>query len=559
MNSKQIIGAFFAAAVLAHGFQAAPPAAPKGTLEGQVVNGATGAPLKRATVRLNGQRLAPVAAPGQGPGRGGGMPSMPNMLNKETDDQGRFVFTGLEAGRYNLSAERTGFLRQSYGARKYSQGGTAIVLGADQNVKDIIFKLTPQSVITGKVLDDEGEPVANVQVRAMKYQYRGGKKQWSQVSNGQTSDIGEYRIPGLDPGSYVVSANPNNRNGGMMQTASNEALPQTPEMVFAATFYPSATDSTSAIPVDLGRGAEMRGIDIRLRKTRVFRIRGTVANVSGGRGQTMVMLTPKDGMQGPQGMSPARPPDNRFEIRGVTPGSYILHTQPNGGNQGNMAYQAVEVTGNHLDGIVLAAAPGTDIPGSIKIEDAAAPIELPNVNVNLRATFPMGNAPRGKAGSDLRFTLKNVMPMHYIVNVSGVPDTCFVKSIRYGGLDVPAEGIDITSSAPIEITLSATAGQIDGAVVDSDGKPVSNATVALFPSDGSPARGNGTDERGIFSFHALKPGDYRVMAFEDIPSGAYQDPQFVKPFEGRAESVKLEARGKGNVQIKVVPAADTDK
>src|SRR5204862_3678465 len=121
-----------------------------------------------------------------------------------------------------------------------------------------------------------------------------------------------------------------------------------------------------------------------------------------------------------------------------TPGSYILHTQPNGGNQGNMAYQAVEVTGNHLDGIVLAAAPGTDIPGSIKIEDAAAPIELPNVNINLRATFPMGTAPRGKAGSDLRFTLKNVMPMHHIVNVSGVPETGFVNSIPYAGPDLTA-------------------------------------------------------------------------------------------------------------------------
>jgi hypothetical protein len=272
----------------------------------------------------------------------------------------------------------------------------------------------------------------------------------------------------------------------------------------------------------------------------------------------MVMLSSKDGMQGPQNMSPARPPENRFEIRGVHPGSYILHTQPNGPNQGNMAFQTIEVTGNHIDGIVLAASPGTDIPGSVKLEDATAPIEMPNLNINLRPTFPLGGAPRAKAAADLKFTLKNVAPMRYIISVSGVPETCYVKSIRYGGLDMPADGIDMLSSAPIEIVLSATAGQITGAVVDKDSKPVPNATVALFAPDGT-IRGNGTDETGTFTFRALKPGDYRVMAFEDIPSGAYQDPVFIKPFEGRAEKVKIEPSGKQAIQVKVVSAAETDK
>src|SRR6185436_9742124 len=194
------------------------------SIEGQVVNLATGSPLKRATVRLVGIGRRP---------EGG----MPGMANKETDDQGRFSFTGLEAGRYQLTVERQGYLRQNYGARKYSNGGTPLVLGQDQNVRDILFKLSPQSVITGKVLDEDGEPVSNVQVRAWKYAYRGGKKQWTQNGNGQTSDIGEYRIANLDPGRYIVSANPGNRGPNMMQTASNEPLSAAPEMIFASTYY----------------------------------------------------------------------------------------------------------------------------------------------------------------------------------------------------------------------------------------------------------------------------------------------------------------------------------
>src|SRR5262245_57885448 len=111
------IAAGVCAAALAYGYQAMPPATQQASIEVQVFNGSTGAPLKRATVRLNGQPLNPDGANRQTAVR-------PIMLNKDTDDQGRFSFTGLEAGRYRLSAERTGFLRQSYGARKYSGGGS---------------------------------------------------------------------------------------------------------------------------------------------------------------------------------------------------------------------------------------------------------------------------------------------------------------------------------------------------------------------------------------------------------------------------------------------------
>ena len=518
----------------------------RASIEGQVVSLATGMPLKRANVRING-----MGRPQQG--------GMPNILVKETDEQGRFAFTGLSAGRYLITAERSGYLQQNYGARKYSTGGTPLALGADQNVRDILFKLSPQSVITGKVLDEDGEPVANVQVRASKYVYRGGKKQWAQVRNGQTSDIGEYRIPNLDLGKYVVSAHPGNRGQNIMQTPANEPLPQGPEMILAATYYPSTPDSTTAVAVDVGAASEMRGIDIRLRRTRVFRVRGTVAGISGGRGQVMVMLSPKEGMPGPQNMSPARQPDNRFEIRGVTPGSYILHTEPRGPNQPGMAYQTLEVR-NHVEGVVLSVAPGMEIPGSVKLEDAQSPIELPNVTVNLQPQIPIGAPPRAKAaGEGLKFALKNVAPVRYRVSVSGVPETCFVKAIRFGGVEVPDEGVDIIGPAPMEVVLSATAGEISAAVVDKDGKPASNVLVALLPKEGKATQGRTTDENGGVRFNALKPGDYRLIAFEDIPQGAYQDPDFIRPFEGGAATVKLDPSGKQAVQVKLIPASETDR
>jgi hypothetical protein len=524
-----------------------PPAQPSApatsSIEGQVFNLATGAPLKRASVRLSGI----------GRRQTGGMPQ---MLSRETDEQGRFAFTGLEAGRYSLSAERQGFLRQSYGGRKYNTSGTPLPLAADQHVKDVVFKLSPQSVVAGKVLDEDGEPVANVQVRALKYAYRGGKKQWVQTGQGNTSDIGEYRIPNLEPGRYLVSTNTRMANPGNFAMQSAEPLPDAPEYNYTATYYPNTADEASAAPVDVGPGGEIRGIDIRLVKTRVFRVRGRVTGLpDGGRGNPSVMLMSKDGGRNLSNMSPVRPPENRFELRGVPAGSYIVFAQLGGGGQRAMAFQPVELRSNHADGIVLNLSTGGDVTATVKVVDATAPIDLPNVSVMLRPDTQFAGPPRGKLTNGV-ITIGNVHPMHYNVSVTGVPDTCFVQSIRYGGQEVPDGGAEIAPGGSLDITLSATAGSIGGAVVDKDGKTVARATVALVPKGGPPTaiKGNTTDENGAFSFSGLKPGDYLVFGWEDIPPGAYADPDFLKQYEGRAQTVALDRSGKQAVQLKVIPA-----
>src|SRR5689334_19475260 len=168
----------FAVCALAQTPAQTPAQAPAtGSIEGQVFNAKTGVPLKRATVRLVGQSMqgnfagagaAPMPIPAQVsaevaqamaavPNQAG---RMPLMMNKETDEQGKFVFTGLTAGKYRISVERQGFLRQSYGAKKYPGGSAAVAVGDGQAVKGIDVRLQPQGVVVGKALDEDGEPVA---------------------------------------------------------------------------------------------------------------------------------------------------------------------------------------------------------------------------------------------------------------------------------------------------------------------------------------------------------------------------------------------------------------
>ena len=547
----------------AYGFQvpapmqapaATPP--PKGSIEGQVMS-AKGGPLKKANVQLTmmnsggGVATMPVRAPA-GIGAPPLLANAPVRKAVETDEQGRFSFAGLAPGKYRLSADRQGFLRQSYGARKYSGGGTPVMVADGQSVKGIVFSLSPQAVITGKVLDEDGEPVAGLQVRALKNLYRGGKRQWSQVGNAQTSDIGEFRLPGLEPGRYLVASMPRNNVGVQLRRGqASEPLPATPDEVYASTYYPSTKDSATAVPIDVGAGGEIRGIDIRLVKTRVYRVRGRVVGGAEARNIT-VFLTPREAPQGQQLIAIANGENGEFEIRNVPPGQYTASAQTRGRGADAMAVAPVDVMANHVDGLVLTLTPGRDIQGSIKVVDATPPPDLKNVSVMLRPVGVMGGMPgRSKVDDELKFTIKSVPAVKYAVNVIGVPDTAYVKSIQYGGRDVTEDGIEMSSGGTLDIVLSGAAAQIDAVVVDKDGKAAWNAVVAIVPKEGS-INVRTADENGILSLRGLKPGEYRLYAWEDVEPGAPQDPDFLKPFEAQSKSLKLDANGHEAVQLKAI-------
>ena len=224
-------------------------------------------------------------------------------------------------------------------------------------------------------------------------------------------------------------------------------------------------------------------------------------------------------------MGPARPPDYRFEIAGVPPGSYVAFAQFGDRQQQQIAMQPVEVQNRHVDNVMLAPAPGADVTGTVKVEDASGAVDVSRLNVTLSSpASQFGPPPRGKV-ADGAFVMKGVAPLRYEVRVSGLPEGSYLKSISYGGREVPAGGIDIAGGA-IDVVISAAAGEITAAAVDKDGKPCAGATVALIPSDGGTAQGNTADENGAVTFRGLKPGDYTVIAWEDIPPGAYLDPDF---------------------------------
>src|SRR5712692_6828588 len=166
---------------------------------------------------------------------------------------------------------------------------TPLSLAPGQNVRDVVFRLTPNAVISGRVFDEDGEPMERVTVQARLFMYRHGQRQLMPASGAMTDDLGEYRIFGLAPGRYYLSAT---YRSGWYNFAQDRSAAKSEEEGYAPTYYPGTTDSAGATPIEASAGVHLRGIDFTLKKTRVVRVRGRVVNTVTNRAarNTVVML-----------------------------------------------------------------------------------------------------------------------------------------------------------------------------------------------------------------------------------------------------------------------------
>ena len=152
-----------------------PAAAGTAVLRGTVVAADSGAPLRKADVRVFGSA-------GQG------------SRQATTDDQGRFELRELVGGRYTLTASKGGFIALQYGQRRPAGRGTPIDLAAGQMLDKITLALPRGGVIAGRITDEAGEPAIGAQVQVLRYAFgRGGRRLQPAGRGDATDDQGSFR------------------------------------------------------------------------------------------------------------------------------------------------------------------------------------------------------------------------------------------------------------------------------------------------------------------------------------------------------------------------------
>jgi protocatechuate 3,4-dioxygenase beta subunit len=518
------------------------------SVEGQIADAASGAPVKKGDIVL--QRVDLNTNTG----------TQQTNYSTITDAGGRFAMKDIEPGKYRLSANGNGFVQAMYGARGPNRPGTTISLEAGQHLKEVNLKLTPHGVITGRVVDEDGDPVVRGSVQAQTYRRIDGRKQLVPSGSAGTNDLGEYRIFGLAPGRYYLSATYN--QGDNQPTLRERSAKPPPAEAYAPTYYPSGIDFATAAAVEVTPGAELRGMNIALSRTHTVRVRGHVNNAAGGgRQNAMVMLTRREatGLYNIAGRN-VTDAQGDFEFHGVRPGPYSLLAQSSDGARSMSARQAIDVGNNNMEGIALTLKPGLELTGQVKAEGPEG-INLASIYVVLHMR-DVGAASDDHVHDDGTFTLAHVAQEQCDVFLFGLPDGYYVKSIRAGGQEVRDSGLDMTSGAPgpLTVTIAPGAGQIEGVVQNDKQAPAAGALVVLVPDD-SKRRGMRdayhiatTDQYGKFTLKNIDPGDYKLYAWDDVEPGAYMDPDFVKPFESQAVAMSIHENSRESAQLKLIPA-----
>jgi hypothetical protein len=524
-----------------------------GVLSGKVVAADTGRAVKRARVVVTG----------------GGRPRAAT-----TDEQGRFRIDALPAGTYSISATKTGFVDGAFGQRRSLGTGTLIELADGQQRADVDLKLLRGGVVTGRLFDEDGEPLARAMVTVLRQQYVRGEKQLTPVGADQSDDRGQFRIFGLPPGDYYVSA----MAGGVEQIMRQMAGPgrrgpdQAPESSgYAATYYPGVISAGDAARVKLAASQELSGIDFQLQIVPLATVKGVVVGSPG-----TVMLVPDEGSPGGRGrgagaggLRSATRQDGSFSIPNVTPGQYTIIARADGGPSGGglrTAVQPLAVAGEEVH-VVLTPAAGVGLSGSITFESAGTP--LPTSFGSFRVDLlPLGSAmtirrmarPDGATGSvdaatsraravraGGEFSIPDVMAGHYVIRAAG-PRGWMMKAVYVDGREVTDQPIEVRSDnlSGIRVVFSDRISALSGTVRDGRGNGATGLTVILFPDNPRLWRPQSrqivtarTEASGAYRIAAIPAGDYLAAAVDDVEQGEWFDPAFLERLRERATTLKI--------------------
>jgi hypothetical protein len=401
-------------------------------IEGRVVQALTGEPVRKAqlTLRKRSQEAIPAMS----------------AESTVSDDEGKFRFDKLEPGTYSLSAERVGFLRQEYGARANSFMGTPITVRAGEQIGDITFKLMPQGVIAGRVVNDEGEPVQHAQVAAVRQSGYGSQGMPS--AGAVTNDIGEFRLANLSPGRYLLRVMSQQGVFGVVAAApkSGEEKRRQANLL---TYYPGVTDAAAASPIEVAPGQQVTGISVALQKGWVYRISGKLSTAPAAGRMTRVMTLPRERnlMSFSGGGGGMVKPDGAFQIDNVQSGSYYvvaMQHEMTGGRPQVVARTPVDVLNQDVVGVVLQAEPAADITGTVRVE-AKEPVSTAGMRVMLTPTegIPF-NTPSVTVEEGGTFQLAGVMPDRYHVAFYGTPENYYVRAVRFGNEDALKSGLQVS-------------------------------------------------------------------------------------------------------------------
>jgi protocatechuate 3,4-dioxygenase beta subunit len=520
-----------------------PPPEGKGVVRGQVLS--AGRPLARAEVRLSSVS-----------------PSRANAnQGARSDSDGRFEFRDVPAGTVRVTALKPGYFSDERLAGQ--QNPVPIFELAESEVHEgVEIRLAPWASIEGRVVDERGEPIADAIVRLLHPRYEDGQRRLVSVDIHAplTDDRGHYRLYGIPPGQYLVSAT--------VGDVSTGELPG-----YGRGYFPGASDPGMAQYISVGPGGELLGIEISLARIRTARVSGTLLDSKGR--PTMggsVRLVPAGSVVGvADGARIER--NGAFEFVNVPPGQYVIQMsagRTSGYIEGDFAALPVAVSGADISGLVVQASPGSTVTGRISF-DTNDPDKAPRSSAFALLPIPvdplfapsnqLANASIDSSGA---FQLAGLTGARRL-QVTRAPAGWALEAVRVDGIEVTDQALVFGGPAEslhdVEVVLTDRFGAATGTIADERGRPAAGAGVIIYSTDHGTwyassrfVRKTTADASGNFAVRGLPAGRYYAAAVPRLPADgedAWQDPQYLDALSVRASSIAVADSTSTNVQLRL--------
>lgn len=505
-----VLAAVAAAQLTAQAKPAAPPpgqpaVAATARISGTVKNAADDAPLARARVSASS-------------------PALPEPRVVITGADGRYVIGDLPAGAYTISATHTGFAPLTFGQGR-SVTGTPVSVASGQQVANIDLPLVAGGVIVGRILDEDGAPFAGAGVDALVKRSQGGTDMLYSVATAQTDDRGEFRLFGLAPGSYYLSA----ADPAFVSVSSANGV-----LHYAPTYYPGTTQADRARAVTVGTTTPPR-VEFKLQLVPPAQVSGRLIPfdatplLSG-----VIIMSPMTG-DGVPVAAPGPPqflPDGRFRFSGVAPGRYLIRARGQTRTEETplFALYAIDVFGENVDGVDMTLRPGAILDGVLTVESVRGGRPPALSTLRVRAPFVDGNSfgdpLTGTVQPNGAYALRGIMKGDHQIVVDGLEPPWVLKSVRYRGSDITDAQLPVEERGQfhdVRIVISDGGAEVGGVVQNARKAPVADTGVLVCPKvplfwmrTSRRMRITFTDREGRWSVGGLPPGEYFAVASPGI-------------------------------------------
>ena len=560
--------------------------APTGTkatsISGTVTRADTHLPLKNVQVTImgRGEGTSDAADAGDEVESSPGYQSSTN-----TDEKGHFEFADLAPGAYYLRAAHTGMVMKGT-----QSGNTQLIrLQAGQS-QNLILIMLPGGAITGRILNEEGEPMQNVYVAALHFVYTLAGRHLMEVKRATSDDKGEYRLFSLKPGSYLLMADTTRaayEEGsvaialGTHQRAG--AAKKQDQKIYAPTYYQNVNSPEQASPIVLKPGDETHA-DFALVRTAGHHISGKISGVAVPKSadkpeqfRSFVMAR-RPGSPFPVAYALVVDKDSTFDLGPIVPGKYTISAmQPE--SEGTVTgSRDVVVSSTDVTGVNISLHAGTtNVRGVIRAEGdskldysklfvvlmPAADTDPESADIVEGFGNGAGSAEVAKDGSFKLDVEPSAKSYQVVLSARGPGlEDWFTSKILFAGKDVVESGLKITNAEQrtVEVLVSDKGAMIEGTVLDGEKKPFPNAEVMALPSDPKLRKSYAllqkttADQQGHFKLRGVRPGEYIAFALEDPQEQPFMEDIFLKQNSAQVQTVKAEAGAKQKLELQVIPA-----